>query len=204
MRFPVLYIVPALLLLFFGVVGFSNDRSSDKVTVTQKPNGYNEIVWSKNYKLKWSDFRGTPDKNSRFKAITTSTLRMTPITYTEEEIQYEMLAVFQKRSSWTKSDAEELLAHEQLHFDISELVMRRMREKFKAISYTDSEQVNKEIKKLFAEAEKERRDINDAYDEETEHGVNKQEQLNWQKMIQDELEDMEAYLPSRVTIKKKN
>lgn len=124
------------------------------------------------------------------------------IQYSKELVEYELYALFVKGKSWTKSNSLELLAHEQLHFDISELAMRRMRQKFSKHKIVTLEGVNKMLHSTFQAASKERKRLNREYDEETNHGLNKENQLAWEKRIKKELELLNDYSSIRVSITK--
>jgi predicted secreted Zn-dependent protease len=92
--------------------------------------------------------------------------------------------------------------HEQIHFDIAELVIRQMRKKFMNHRFRSLDGVNKMINSTFAEAAKEHVRLNEAYDKETDHSRNKPKQLLWEDRIQRELKTLNDYSSTRVTITK--
>lgn len=82
--------------------------------------------------------------------------------------------------------------HEQLHFDISELVARSLRKKLRGKLVS-----NEAIDDLVIEATKyiteEMRQINTQYDLETDHGRNIKEQMLWNKRIEMGLDSLSEY-----------
>lgn len=87
----------------------------------------NLILWSASNKLTWNDFQGNPDTTSNYKAITTSQIGFTPEIH-KDSIILSVPCNFLKSESWSvRKSNYALLAHEQLHFDIAELVARNIR-----------------------------------------------------------------------------
>ena len=110
------------IVLVFCCISFYAQKSADK------------IIWSKDYKLTWEDFKGRPKSSSKFGAITISSVRKN-FSYKNGKISINAETIFFKKDSWVKDNAKilSLLGHEQLHFDIAELFARKFR---KAISAT--------------------------------------------------------------------
>jgi len=91
-----------------------------------------EIVWSPNRKLIWEDFKGTPPE-----APVESTVAVTCSTMDLEfhnAKNYKVESKFIKSKSWTVTDDPGMLSHEQLHFDITELHVRKIRKSFDSLS----------------------------------------------------------------------
>lgn len=191
-----------LTFLILGTASFMSTSEDARAKAIRIEVPSHQKLWSKSDKLVWSDFKGRPDKRNSHSAVTTSSLKTLPILFTKEKVQYEIVTLFDKKKSWTKSDSKPLLAHEQVHFDISELVMRKMRKKFIAHKLKDLDGVNKMIDSTFKEALNERNKLNREYDKETDHSRNKEEQLKWQKRIEEELDKFSDYSNILVTITK--
>jgi len=87
------------------------------------------IYWSDMEKLEWSDFEGRPRYDyNQVSALTSSGI----VDYKgckDDKIIYKIRAYFEKKNSWVKKEAftDYHLAHEQLHFDITELFARKLR-----------------------------------------------------------------------------
>jgi len=163
-------------LLFFSINGGNVDRFS----------------YAEKSKLDWSDFRGEPDKVSDFDSAVN-----TGITYQwsyskdqgrEIELKYEVHSFCYPSLSWVKKGqmSNYLLAHEQLHFDISELHARIMRKKLQ--DYDPGQHVENDVKKdlnkMYKRVERMRINMQQVYDEDTDHSKNKEAQQKWVKKVE--------------------
>lgn len=103
------------------------------------------IIWSKHYFLKWSDFKAESNTGSFEDAHSTIKYRYT-WTVNSEKIGSQILFLienlqvnveFHSVLSWvrTSQSNEQLLNHEQGHFDLAELVKRENEKKFQNIFY---------------------------------------------------------------------
>ena len=182
-----------------------NRHKSDMYFRTNQVSKTNDslIVWNSNYKLTWNDFKGIADSLSNYKALTYSTIEINSIIIKEDLLEYEIKCSFEKHLSWSKNKQSlSLLRHEQLHFDISELITRNLRKKFSAHISTDI-QTTREIKKrLFNEAIEERRLLNNRYDNETDHSIIIAKQKEWETKIATELKKLDKYASTRVVLKR--
>lgn len=102
---------------------YSNQQDQDK------------IVWSKKQKLTWNDFQGRPEGNHSPKVAVTSSNIKISYQYSNKGItSYAVIAAFSKNKSWTKTRTDKsVLAHEQLHFDITEVYARELRKSFDSL-----------------------------------------------------------------------
>jgi hypothetical protein len=155
----------------------------------------NKIYWDKNKPLTWKDFQGK-----------VSSKTATSVAYTTVDFKYSVLTkhsiqvsnCFLKDQSWVKKhyQLQEILAHEQYHFNISEVFARRMRKEMETVTFPSTKNVQQIfdhwIKKYNAEQE--------LYDKETSHSQIEAEQLRWQKKIDNELIELEAYKDQIVNI----
>jgi len=97
----------------------------------------NEIEWKKDYLLKWSDFRGTPNFNNPYTASSGTAIDCKyeiKLIKTKSKLKFkfkkcEMIAMFVRTESWVKQEildrnedqkSRQLLKHEQGHFDVAE------------------------------------------------------------------------------------
>ncbi len=86
-----------------------------------------EIVWHSNHKLKWTDFKGRPERSQPYEAISFCSIE-SKVSQLNNEAEFEMIAKFDKTKSWTKTDTSaHILNHEQRHFDITEIYTRKIR-----------------------------------------------------------------------------
>lgn len=145
------------------------------------------IHWRANYKLKWEDFQGEPDNDSTLKTKAFSTLKIDYTTIiNDSEFSYKVFCIFYKNESWVKNKSVYLLQHEQGHFDIAEIFARELQEGFKNYKfnrttvYTDLETIYNNIFKKYTS-------FDSLYDKETNHSLNKKEQVIWLRTIAKQL-----------------
>lgn len=163
------------------------------------------ILWSPTRKLKWTDYQGFAKIDSEYKALTYATVELEPIKFVENNIVYNITCWFETKLSWSiDKESPELLSHEQLHFDIAELATRKLRQKFQTSSPNDLNHARELILQWFDEEEAERASINRQYDTETEHGIIKSKQKEWELKISKELKALDAYSSTRVSMAKAN
>ena len=154
--------------------------------------GQDSIPWRPNYKLKWQDFRGVPDKASDRVAITVSNIGYS-LSYNSTSFTVKVKCHFEKKKSWTTTLDSFVLVHEQGHFDISELFARKLRKAFKEYTF-NAKTVQADLKEIFTRLNSERRRYNEQYDIETNSSLNTTMQVQWNKKIADELNTLKAYL----------
>ena len=151
-----------------------------------------KLEWTEE-KLTWKDFEAKPNRQSQFLANTNSGFSYTwgfGMQASKPIFTYEVHAYFYPEQSWVKKGKETptLLAHEQLHFDISELYARKMRKWLSAFQPKTINEAKIELKKIHTQVEAERVKMQKAYDKETNHGVLPEEQKRWQKEVNQALE----------------
>ena len=151
------------------------------------------IPWEAERKLTWEDFTGPADMESSSKAYTWSKISMG---WDCEDNVFKLNAVakFDKSRSWKKDVlTPALLAHEQLHFDITELYARKMRAHFANLPNAcklTTEEVKAQSQKIL-DAWTARQD---QYDQETRHSKEKEEQARWELLIAKELKSLSKYV----------
>lgn len=159
------------------------------------------IIWGDSVKLVWKDFKQIePTKGLKGEAGTTVKFHYKD-TCIDGRISVWVYAWFSKSKSWVvkgSQSKEGLLEHEQLHFDIIELYVRRCRMGI-AFSQKDCTQFNyDELLKIIKQNSKMAEDANELYDEESDHYRNKAKQKEWEEKIKKELKMHEGYkLPFR-------
>ncbi len=156
-----------------------------------------KISWSSIRTLNWEDFRAAPDESSSFSANTNSGISYTWNYSTasgKPVLENEVSSNFYPNRSWVKEEIEDrdyLLAHEQLHFDISELHARKLR---KALSeYQPGSNIRGDLKKIYNRIEAERTAMQKKFDAETQHSENKPAEYRWRKFVAMELEKLKDF-----------
>ncbi len=142
-------------------------------------------------KLSWQDFKGTPSGSSPHRASINSGLSYTYHGMDQSTIgrpHYKVYAYFYPQLSWRRDLNETdpaLLAHEQLHWDITEVYARKLRVAYHR--YRPRKDPKSEMDYIFQVFEKKRKAVQDKYDLETRHGRDKEAQLKWWVAINEEL-----------------
>ncbi len=148
------------------------------------------VPWEENKKLTWIDFQAKPDPGNKYYALTNSGLSYGYSSTTRNgklTLNFTVFSYFDKSESWGKTGKQtpELLAHEQLHFDITELNARRLKKIFDNFPFTAN--YKKEIDGLTNTLLQASHDMQARYDAETDHSVNKEKQKEWETLIAAEL-----------------
>lgn len=161
------------------------------------PSDYDGMIfWQEGRSINWEDFKAAPNPSSPFDAEANSGVRYT-YSYTTKgntaQVNFEVHSFFNAHQSWIKTQKQTdfLLAHEQLHFDISELHARKLKKAFS--EYKFSKTPKKEIEKIFNKINKERALMQVKYDEESDHSKNKLEQAKWKAFVKAELSTLSRY-----------
>lgn len=155
-----------------------------------------KIKWQQGQPLTWNDFRALPDDSNSYSANTNSGISYTWSYSTSSGkpvLEHEVFSNFYPENSWVKDieDEEYLLAHEQLHFDISELHARKLR---KALhEYKIGRNIRQDLKRLYNKIEAERAAMQKRFDKETSHSEIKEAEMQWRKFIQQELKKLEEF-----------
>lgn len=155
------------------------------------------ISWREDHKLQWSDFKGPIDTNSDAVALTASgitfsfSLSQTNDRYVGYEAKVE--SHFYPNKSWyvKESGSDYILAHEQLHFDITELHVRQLRYAIAQIRVSQS--IKEDLRQVHQEANENLAKMQHAYDSQTQHSINKERQAIWEQFVKEELYKFRAY-----------
>lgn len=149
------------------------------------------IYWSPRYKLKWEDFKGKPDSNSQFGAISYPGIKYS-LSANEDTFKVKVDCFFIKSKSWVRVLSTTGLLHEQGHFDIAELFARKLRKTISEYKF-NYPTVGKDINKLFVLNKQERSKMDTLYDKETDFSRNRSQQTPWNKKIKLELDKLRKY-----------
>jgi len=153
------------------------------------------LDWKGGRKLTWADFQATPPVQSAHAALTNSGINL-DLKLQNREFNVKVYARFNPDKSWKRSDIEKsdyLLAHEQLHFDITELYARKLRKAFLTRSWKENENVNDIFNDLYQSNQDQLWKVQDIYDAETEHSIKKESQAKWSKAVSDSLKMFRDY-----------
>ena len=141
--------------------------------------------------LVWKDFLGAPSVLSRWAAQIFTSFGFearSSVSNRVLELRVKTKVWMDKTISWVRQDSKNdyVLDHEQLHFDITRLVSERFRRHLKTMAIS-SEDFSSEIQYQYIEYYRKHTELQQRYDEETAHGINKPQQAEWAKKVRDEL-----------------
>lgn len=160
------------------------------------PNEESGIVWQAERRLSWDDFQSEVDLNEPLHAMTSTNIEVQAKCF-GNIMQFEVKCVFRTKDSWSKNkQSERLLAHEQMHFDLTEVHARLLRQKLaqtQGLCGTDRTRFGKIVEAYFADWKKEQ----DQYDQESNHGLDQQQQLIWEEKIARRLEELGSFAYAR-------
>lgn len=162
------------------------------------------ISWEAERPLEWSDFRGKARRMGDFKAMTNSGLDFSyewSGSSAEVRLTLNAFAYFDPQKSWRlkKETDVYMLAHEQLHFDITEWAARKLRKAFQEYPFTDD--FEREADQLFKEMSRWQDEIQRQYDRETDHSLRLEAQTRWNKRVAKALSSLEAYAEPAAVIR---
>ncbi|GGF20490.1 hypothetical protein [Echinicola rosea] len=149
------------------------------------------VFYHEDRKLDWDDFKARPHPGSSYAASIFTSFSWEGDPKVEEgRVKLELIVkVFMlKSSSWARSSRKDGygLNHEQRHFDITKIVVERFKEKIREMSLTPQDYDGR-IGYLYIETYREMNKMQEAYDDETDHGRNKGAQQKWNELIDREL-----------------
>lgn len=149
------------------------------------------VKWNADYKLTWADYKGTPKKEGNT-AASTSTYLVIDYNIRNNDMSYNIKSFFSKTRSWGLHKTDYILSHEQGHFDIAEVYARKLHKRMKAYKFNRNT-YQKDLDKIYQEVIDEKSELQNTYDRETRHSINKEKQFEWLKKIEKLLEEYEDY-----------
>ncbi|MFP8892925.1 MULTISPECIES: DUF922 domain-containing protein [Chryseobacterium] len=157
-----------------------------------------KIFWEEGKKLTWDNFKSPVNKkkNPDVAAYThcgwefyaeKSSDPKAPVTIT-------IKTLFHEDKSWkdAKRMNDYILLHEQKHFDIAELFVRKFR-KAVAEKIKNSGDYNKYFKAIYDGIAIDYKNFQMSYDGETRHGIDKEKQTEYNQLISEQLDNLKSY-----------
>ena len=147
-------------------------------------------------KLNWDSFKGPVPVNTPYAASVNTGVSLQWSYSTGDgkiDLDYDVEAYAQPNFSWVveKEKDEELLAHEQLHFDITEIHARMLRKRI--AEYEFGRNIRKPMQRMLGEIKFEREKMQNEYDQQTAHSKNTEQQKIWEKKVASLLEKYQDY-----------
>ncbi|MGK0386126.1 MAG: hypothetical protein ACI849_000733 [Patiriisocius sp.] len=159
-------------------------------------NDKEKVAWEEGSKLSWSMFKGSPENLSGFVASTNSGISVSFSVATRDgkvRVNYEVQSYFYPNNSWYKRGHVNayVLAHEQTHFDISELFSRKLKQEFSVI--TKDKNFQSKAEKVYQQNEQERVVMQQLFDEESDHSRDSEQEEAWEAFVQKEIKKYDAW-----------
>lgn len=155
------------------------------------------LEWNEAKKLSWADFKGPIDSNSDAAAVTASGITFS---YTIQktggrisDFKSQVFAYFYTKESYHIKERcnDYILAHEQLHFDITELHARMFRYQLSRLQMSQS--LKTQIDQLHKTINTELSEIQQQYDRESQNSVNAEAQAKWTAHVAENLKKFESF-----------
>lgn len=151
----------------------------------------NFIPWNQ-YRLSWNDFKAHPDHKVNADAVTSYSISIHPkFINGQKQLQLVVLNNFIQHESWVKAKSHNLLSHEQGHFDLAEVYVRKLRKELSQLTF--SKHTEHEIDRIYSNILNELNREQSKYDNSSDYSRNTKEQRVWEKRIADQLKEYEAY-----------
>jgi hypothetical protein len=160
------------------------------------------ITWNASRKLSWDDFKAKHSSNSRHAALSHTGISV-DLSERDGLMTVRLEARFDKSQSWKKDDNPTLylLAHEQLHFDITELYARKMRRQILEHQWLQEKDWVKAFEKMFEQNQAELWNFQGDYDRFTNHSLVEAAQSEWREAISDSLKLYSGYINPEVSVR---
>lgn len=142
-------------------------------------------------KLTWSDYKAKPDPESDAAASTTTYLGIS-YNISGNNFSYKIESKFSKTRSWGLHKTPYILGHEQGHFDLAEVFARKLHMKMMEYKF-NRKTYEKDLRKIYQDILDEKEKMQNEYDEETNHSINRNKQAEWLIRIAALLEEYEPY-----------
>ncbi len=163
------------------------------------------IYWSKDRLLTLADFKGEPPRE--FANSTTIALIQCSWEYNLTKKEIIGKNKMHKNESWVRKDlktdeyilkygivdVEKTLSHEQLHFNISELYLRKFKKEYLRETQNLMIPPSSKIKSIFYDFRIKNKDRDRLFDKETNFSFNYKEHERWSIMIENELDELKDY-----------
>jgi Bacterial protein of unknown function (DUF922) len=149
------------------------------------------INWSAARRLTWADYIAPPDPESNAAASTTTLLTI-DYKISNNSFSYKIQSYFSKSRSWGRHKDAYILSHEQGHFDIAEIFARKLNKAMSEYVF-NGRTYQKELKKIYETVTDEKEDLQNEYDRDTNHSINKVKQAEWLKKIEQMLKEYENF-----------
>lgn len=185
-----------LALNFSGTPKVGNTRPRDGMTAAITAPIIREeneefIPWVGDRRLSWEDFYSEPHTGTDAVASTSTTLGVS-YQIVDTTLSYHITCNFSKVKSWGLLKTNYILAHEQGHFDITEVFARKLHKALQEYHF-NPDTYKEDISAIYQSIVKEKEDMQEAYDGESDHSRQRKVQYEWLQKISDLMQETEPY-----------
>lgn len=192
-----LFPIAIMALAFSGQPAIKNNQPENerielkKATLVPENESNEYIPWNSDYRLTWDDFQSEPRKGTEAVASTSTSLG---IAYQLQggKLSYDITCNFSKVKSWGLMKTDYILAHEQGHFDITEIYARKLNEALQNYDFNKRTFKN-DIGNIYQSIVKQKEELQKMYDGESDHSRNRKLQYEWLEKIRVMLEETEEF-----------
>lgn len=172
---------------------FAQEKVIADVEMTDALQGKHEVSFTAP-ELTWDDFQGKKEENQDWLAMTYSGIKLR-YSYQHLHEQYlvkiELYPYMSQSKSWYQDvkNKRGTLEHEQLHFNITILVAKRLAEALRSMQFSSgnfAQQINKTHDNYLEQL----KELQEQYDRETKHGLYMMQQRAWERKINAELNNI--------------
>lgn len=186
---PLLYLSTVLLFTFnfSGTLKPAKETATTSLskeevyTIKERKEDAEYIPWIPDRRLSWDDFLCAPKTNTDAVASTSTALGIS-YQVKNSRLVYQVSCNFSKIKSWGLLKNPYILAHEQGHFDITEIFARKLNQMLQGYQF-NRYTYQKDINNIYEGVVKEKETYQLAYDDQTDHSRNKKKQKEWVQRI---------------------
>lgn len=149
------------------------------------------IHWNKRHQLSWNDYQGKPGSDATA-AASTATYLGVEYSFKDGKLGYVITCSFSRSRSWGMHKNDHILAHEQGHFDIAEIFARKLHQRLKAYQFNRTTYQN-DLRVIYENTMDQKEEMQNNYDQETNHSIDKERQAEWLKKISNELDKLSEF-----------
>lgn len=156
----------------------------------------NEKDWNPDSPLTWDDYqrseKGTKDSRSNSHTLCGERWIYKRVDSNQYKFVFKVKSVMVKNLSWVDPNykTQELLEHEQLHFDLSEYFARQLLLALQKAQYTANYKT--EMQEIRHNMTVQRNNLQELYDNQTKHSRNRILQAKWNLYVKHLLESNEV------------
>ena len=188
--------IPLLVVSFSGrpVPEKTNDTVNThkiELAVIDKRETAEEIPWIPERRLTWEDYQCDPVRNTDAVASTSTSLGIS-YQVINSKLTYHIACGFSKIKSWGLIKTNYILAHEQGHFDITEIFARKLYEALQNYTF-NRRSFRKDINEIYQSVVRQKEEFQEMYDGQTDHSRNRKIQNEWLDRIDDLLNQTENF-----------